>query len=338
LGIYKASLLGVQKKNYLNQSIKVRWNIDAFVFFEITNKGGINMRQDITFTSQGLRCNGWLYIPDNLVPQEKVPAIIMAHGYSAVKEMGLSNFAERFADAGFVTLVFDYRFFGDSEGEPRCQLFPLEQQEDYRNAITWIRDQPQVDHQRIGIWGTSYSGGIVLYVGTFDKRVKAIVALVPSAMNCENRRGMDPERWDKVGEWLIQDRIKRYKTGKINYFKVVAPEGEPCVLSQPGTYEAFMELSKLAPNWRNQVTIESLEKQREFDPISLIHMIAPTPLLMIPAEYDNLIPIEFVVSAYERALEPKSIKILPCDHFGIYTEPWAIEAVEAAIKWFKSYL
>ena len=304
----------------------------------MVEKVEINLRQDITFMSEGLRCSGWLYIPDNLAPEEKAPAIIMAHGYTAVKEAGLSYFAERFADAGFVTLVFDYRYFGDSEGEPRSQLFPLQQQEDYRNAITWISDHPQVDPQRIGIWGTSYSGGLVLYVGIFDKRVKAIVAQVPSAINCEARRKMDPERWDKVGKWLIQDRIERYRTGKINYIKVVAPEGEPCVLSAPGTYEAYMEISKNAPNWSNQLTVESLEKQREFDPTSLIHMIAPTPLLMIPAEHDNLLPLDAVVSSYERALEPKSIKILPCAHFDVYTEPWAKEAVEAAVDWFKTHL
>jgi dipeptidyl aminopeptidase/acylaminoacyl peptidase len=66
------------------------------------------MRQDITFMSQGLRCSGWLYEPDNLAPDEKVSAIVMTHGYSAVKEMGLSTYAEEFVDAGFVTLVFDY--------------------------------------------------------------------------------------------------------------------------------------------------------------------------------------------------------------------------------------
>ncbi len=296
------------------------------------------MRQDITFISEGLHCSGWLYIPDNLASEDKAPCIVMAPGYSAVKEMGSSYFAERFADAGFVTLVFDYRYFGDSEGEPRGQLFPLEQQEDYRNAITWISDHSQIDPMRIGIWGSSYSGGLVLYVGIFDKRVKAIVAQVPSAMNCEARRAMNPERWDSVGKWLIQDRTERYRTSKINYIKVVAPEGEPCVLSQPGTYEAYMDISKTAPNWRNQITVQSLEKQREFDPVSLIHMISPTPLLMIPAEHDNLLPLDPVVSSYERALEPKSIKILPCAHFDVYKEPWSVEAVEAAIDWFKTHL
>lgn len=77
------------------------------------------MRQDITFTSQGLRCSGWLYVPNDPPVEQKMPGIVMAHGYSGVKEMYLSNFAERFVGAGFITLVFDYRYCGGSEGEPR---------------------------------------------------------------------------------------------------------------------------------------------------------------------------------------------------------------------------
>ncbi len=308
------------------------------LFFVNISKEGIKLRQNIKFMSQGLQCSGLLYIPDNLNPDEKVPAIVMAHGYSAVKEMGLSKYAERFVDAGFVTLIFDYRYFGDSMGEPRGQLFPLEQQEDYRNAITWLSDHPHVDPHRIGIWGTSFSGGLVLYVGIFDKRVKAIVAQVPSTSNWETRRRNNKERFDKVSELYIQDRIERYRTGKIKYVKVVAPEGEPCVLSQAESYKFFMEANKLAPNWRNQITYESLEKQREFDPISLIHMIAPTSLLIIAAEYDELIPLKAPVSAYKHALEPKSIKILPCSHFDIYTEPWVVEAAKAAVDWYKAHL
>jgi fermentation-respiration switch protein FrsA (DUF1100 family) len=94
------------------------------------------MRQNITFISQDLNCDGGLYVPDSLVQGQKAPTIIMAHGFSAVKEMGLPDFAEQFAAAGFVSLAFDYRCFGDSEGEPRSQLFPLHQVEDLRDAIT----------------------------------------------------------------------------------------------------------------------------------------------------------------------------------------------------------
>src|SRR5579883_1809426 len=109
------------------------------------------MRRDVTFLSQGLRCAGWLYLPDDLSSQDRRPAIVMAHGFTGVKEMDMPRFAERFVAAGFVTLVFDYRYFGASEGEPRCQLFPQAQIEDYRNAITWLSLQPEVDPERIGI-------------------------------------------------------------------------------------------------------------------------------------------------------------------------------------------
>ena len=88
------------------------------------------MWKDITFNSKGLKCRGWLYAPDDIDTNQKVPTIIMAHGFSAVKEQALPGYAERFAEAGFVTLLFDYRFFGSSDGEPRCQLFPLEMVED----------------------------------------------------------------------------------------------------------------------------------------------------------------------------------------------------------------
>jgi fermentation-respiration switch protein FrsA (DUF1100 family) len=297
------------------------------------------MRQDITFTSKGLRCSGWLYVPDDLPAGQKMPAIVMAHGFSAVKEMHLSNFAERFVIAGFITLVFDYRYFGTSEGEPRGQFFPHEQIEDYRNAITWISDHPQVDPERIGVWGTSKSGGHVLYLAAYDKRIKAVVAQVPSVISPEARRRRDPEKYDKLGAFLIQDRITRYKTGLINYFKVVAPEGDPCVLGTTEAYEWFMQATRIAPNWRNQVTVESLEKEREFDPLGPIQLIAPTPLLMINAEYDTLALPDLVASAYERALEPKSMLLLACRHFDVYNmEPWLSKAAGAAVEWFTNYL
>ena len=87
------------------------------------------MRKGITFTSKGLRCSGWLYVPDDLKSGQKAAAIVMNNGLTGVKEAILPDYAERFVAAGFVTLVFDYRFFGDSEGEPRSQVFPLEMAE-----------------------------------------------------------------------------------------------------------------------------------------------------------------------------------------------------------------
>src|SRR5690349_4082089 len=170
-------------------------------------------RADVTFTSRGVLCAGWLYRPDGLPAGRRAPAVILAHGFSAVKEMGLAAFAESFAAAGFVALVFDYRYFGASGGEPRGQVFAAEQIEGVRNALTWLEDQDGVDPERIGLWGTSFGGGVVTYTATFDRRVKAVVAQVVSFLNPLARQAMNPARWASVGEFLLQDRRERYRTG-----------------------------------------------------------------------------------------------------------------------------
>ena len=262
----------------------------------------------------------------------------MAHGFSGVKEQGLPQVAERFVAAGFVTLVFDYRFFGDSEGEPRNQLFPLEMVEDYRNAITWVSEQKEVDPRRIGIWGTSYSGGLVLYTGIFDRRVKAVVAQVPAIFSPGYRHAMNPAQWDTEDDLLLQDRIERYRNGAINYVKVVAPEGEPCMFPWKEAYDFFMSTKEFAPNWRNQLTMESREKIREFDTISSVHLLSPTPLLLITAENDSLVPYDTIMTVYNKISEPKAIANLPITHFDIYREPWLSKAAGTAINWYRKHL
>jgi fermentation-respiration switch protein FrsA (DUF1100 family) len=278
-----------------------------------------------------------LFIPDGL-GRLKAPAIVMAHGLSAVKEQALPDYAAKFADAGFVTLVFDYRFFGESDGEPRCQLFPLEMIEDYRNAITWLSARPEVDPDRIGVWGTSFSGGYVLYLGSYDRRVKAVVAQVPHVSSPESRRARSPERWESDSQAMIRDRVERYRTGAVNYVKVVAPQGEPCMISGKRAYDFFTGSAAAAPNWRNQLTRESLERIREFDPAGAISLMAPTPLLIIAAENDELIPFGTVKDVYERAGNPKAMHTLPVTHFEVYYDPWLSKAAGAAIDWFESYL
>ena len=298
------------------------------------------MRRDVTFTSQGLQCAGWLYVPDGLPAGKKALTIVMAHGFSAVKEMYLPNFAERFAAAGFVCLVFDYRYFGDSQGAPRGQLFPHEQIEDYRNAITWVSDQPEVDPERIGVWGTSYSGAHVLRLSAFDRRIKAVVAQVPLANGWENALRLNrPDLFAEFIQFLIRDRVERYKTGAVNYLAVVAPEGKPSVLPTPESYEWFTQAGKtIAPNWRNEVTVESVEKFLEYDPAGAIHLISPTPLLMVVAAKDTLTPTDLAVAAYERALEPKKLVLLSGRHFDAYTPPVVEESAGAALEWFEEHL
>ena len=135
------------------------------------------MHTDIMFkTTDGTTLRGWHYVPGG---RGKHPTIVMAHGFSAVKEMYLDKYAEAFAHAGFASLVYDNRNFGASDGEPRQEIDPWLQVRDYSDAITYARTLEQTDAARMGIWGSSYSGAHVLVVAAIDRRVKCVVSQVP---------------------------------------------------------------------------------------------------------------------------------------------------------------
>ena len=299
------------------------------------------MRQDIEFPSRGMKCRGWLYVPDESPVKQPMPAIVMAHGISAVKEMfQLSSYAERFEEAGFVTLVFDYRFLGASDGSPRGQIIPHEQQEDIRNAITWLSLLPEVDADRIGVWGTSLGGGHVLHLAAFDRRIKTVVAQVPTinpVKQIVHRSGEDGLK--QFLGMFATDRTQRFEDGTVNYMKIVGLPGELSVLNTPDAYEAMMTQAAGAPDWINQVTLESLENYVEYVPTANIELISPTPLLMVLAEQDYIIPVALARAAFDRAGGPKKLEVIPCGHFEVYvTEPWFSKAVNSMAQWYTKYL
>ena len=297
-------------------------------------------RQDVTFTSVGKKLVGWLYVPAGLKQGEKRPAIVMAHGWSAVKEMYLDDFAAKFANGGFVVLVFDYRTFGDSEGEPRSHIDPSMQLEDYKNAITWATLQTMVDATRIGIWGSSYSGAHVLHLAAFDRRVKCAVAQVPLVNATDNfRRLVRADHFPGTQAWLAADRAEEYTTGKINYLPVVDEQGKPSALPTQDSYDWFIKAGKTrAPKWENRQTVRSLELALEYNPGANIHLISPTPLMMIVAQNDVLTPTDLAIEAFGRAREPKQLVILSGGHFDAYTGPGFQQSSTPALSWFRQHL
>src|SRR5579864_6221258 len=133
-------------------------------------------RIDITFDSQGASCAAWLYYPDSAGPY---PCVILASGFGAIREMHLHAYAERFVQAGLAALVFDYRHFGASTGEPR-QLLDIKQQlADWTAAISYVRTLDDIDPERIALWGSSFSGGHVIELAARDQHIAAVVAQVP---------------------------------------------------------------------------------------------------------------------------------------------------------------
>jgi fermentation-respiration switch protein FrsA (DUF1100 family) len=296
------------------------------------------VREDVAFEAEGVTLRGWFYRPDEAT--RPVPTVVMAHGFSAVKEMYLDRFAEVFAAAGFGVLVYDNRNFGASDGEPRQEIDPWAQVRDYRHAITWVRTRPDVDPDRIGIWGSSYSGGHVLVVAAVDRRVKCVVSQVPLISGHENFRRL--VRADFVAAMQAQfqkDREARYRGEPPAMVPVVSPDPmAPAALPTPDSWEWFSETGRTrAPAWRNEVTLRSVEAFSEYEPGTYVPWISPTPLLLVVAAGDHLVPADLALQAYERALEPKRLVLLPGGHFDAYVKDFAV-ASTAARDWFREHL
>jgi fermentation-respiration switch protein FrsA (DUF1100 family) len=296
------------------------------------------MREDVEFTSAGLTLRGWLYRPEG--DHGDRPAVVMSHGFSAVKEQGLDGFAERFADAGLVVLAFDHRHLGASDGDERGRIVFQEQHDDTRAALTWLSQQPGVDVERIGLWGSSYSGAHAVFLGAFDPRVKVVVSQVPgldvvgTLVAVAGREGLA----GYLGP-LAEDHARRNAGEASAPIPVVAPEGEPCVLATPDSYEWFMASRSHAPNWLNQTTLESVARAAEYKAGAFIDLIAPKPLLVVAAVADSLVPIELVRDALSRAGEPKKLIELDCGHFDVYPGGTHHDAAAgAATEWFTTHL
>jgi len=297
------------------------------------------MRKDIEFkTDDGVMLRGWHYTPDGATGA--VPTIVMAHGYSAVKEMYLDKFAEIFAASGLGAIVFDNRNFGASDGEPRQEIDPWQQIRDYRDAITFARTLRSVDSDRIGVWGSSYSGAHVLVIGAIDRRVKCVVAQVPLISGHRNaRRLIRADVIASVQALLQEDREKRYSGEAPGMIAVVSDDPSvPCALPTPDSYKWFTETYKSrAPSWRNEVTLRSIETFLEYEPGAYVAQISPTPLLMVVAAKDHLTVADEALAAYEQALEPKKLALLHGGHFEAYVEAFD-EASGAACEWFVAHL
>ena len=297
------------------------------------------MRKDIEFKTQdGLTLKGWHYLPDRL--SGKAPTIVMAHGFSAVKEMYLDKFAEAFAAAGLAALVFDNRNFGASGGEPRQEIDPWRQVSDYRDAITFAETLPETDAAHIGIWGSSYSGGHVLVVGAIDRRVKCVVGQVPLISGHRNaRRLIRADFWPGLNGMFEDDRRNRYAGKPPAMIPVVAENpAAPSALPTADSWAWFTETGKTrAPSWRNEVTLRSVEMFTEYEPGAYVGYISPTPLLLVVAQGDHLTVADEALAAYERALEPKKLEILAGGHFDAYVKDFEAAAVPAR-DWFVAHL
>ena len=290
--------------------------------------------RNVEFFSGGLKLAGVLYLPDGRT--ERAAGIVLCQGYTGTKEMFLPILAQAFSEAGCACLIFDYRGWGESEGE-RGRLFPLEQVQDIRSALTFLSGQETVDAGRLGLYGTSFGGANVVHVGAVDARVKCIVASLAIG---------NGQRWlrslRRLWEWkeflglIEQDRRERVLSGrsrKMKAFEVVPPDPMMVELMAAATESGVFS------NEVVELTLESVEAIMEYFPEDVVGEIAGRPILFIHAGDDILVSPEEARSLYSRAGEPKQLLLLPgVSHVDFYLGDALDQVTDASLKWFRRYL
>ena len=256
---------------------------------------------------------------------KKLPAIIMCHGWGGTAR-ALRSDAVVFARAGYLVVTFDYRGWGASDGrvirsseknedgsgpkvkEIREVVDPIEQTTDLLNAIHWVQAEEQCDRGRIGLWGSSFSGGHVVYAAARDPRVKATVSQVPAF---DGRWAIGSSRMRKATYTGATQRAR----GKAGY-----PEpGSPSIGKLKG-----------AP---------ILEKIGRYAPVEDAARLKGCAALFILAENEELFDNkEHGILAHSRAPEPRKLVIVPeIKHYGIYREAKK-QAQKLAIEWYDEHL
>jgi len=273
-------------------------------------------RSDIEFLSSNVRCAAWYYRP--VCTSSSLPCVVMAHGFSAVRDQRLDAYAERFTEAGMAVLLFDYRHFGESDGAPRQLLNVRRQLQDWTAAIACARSLPDVDPKRIALFGSSLSGGHVLSMAARDPDIAAAVAQVPT---CDGLRNLPPLGLAHLSRLTLAglyDAV-RALVGLSPFY--IAAAGRPGTLSVMATPEALPWFETVTPansSWVNRVCARIALVYGTYRPISGVHKIKCPSLYCIGEKDTHLAPAYLALEAANRT-PAAEVKTYPCDHFGLYT-------------------
>jgi fermentation-respiration switch protein FrsA (DUF1100 family) len=263
----------------------------------------------------------------------------MAHGYAGIREHGLHGFAQVFADAGFVVLVHDHRGFGVSDGLPRFDVDPWRQIADWRYAISYLESHPSVDADRIGLWGTSYAGGHALVLGATDRRLKAVVAQVPTISGYEQgQRRVAPDQVAGLEASFIDDDRRQFAGEPPATQLVVSPDpATPAAYHSPEAVAFYSQPVPEGVQYENKVTVRSSRAARMYEPGQWVSRVSPTPLLMIVGLADTVTLTDTGLAAYQRALQPKKLVTIAGGHFDAYLSYFE-QSSSAARDWFVDHL
>jgi len=276
-------------------------------------------REDTTFDSHGLACAAWLYRPEGV---ERPPIIVMGHGFAAIRALRLAAYAERFAEAGFAVLVFDYRGWGDSPGQPRRVLDIGGQQDDWRAALAYARALDGVDSTRVVAWGTSFGAGHVLSIAAKDHGLAAIVTQVPHISGPASAFARSPVLVARLVFAGLRDQLGAAFGRQPLRLPAAAEPGTLAMMNVPdaetiGKRLAGDRYEELLP--QNDVAARIALRVPFYSPGRSAKKIAAPSLVQL-AKGDAVTPYEVALKAAQRIPQGEVLSY-DCGHFDPYVDP-----------------
>ena len=260
----------------------------------------------------------------------------MAHGFSGTRELRLDAYAERFCAAGLGVLVFDYRSFGASTGEPRQVIDIAAQHDDYRAAVAFARGLDWADRTRIALFGTSFSGGHVLAVAAGDADVAAVVSQCPFTDGPASLRSLGPAAALRMTLAGLRDQLRALRGQPPYYIPAIGPPGSRAVMDTPDSEPGMRALMPEETLWRNQIAARIALRVGVYRPGRDAKRIS-CPVLFCVCDHDSLAPAAATVRHAERAPHAR-VKRYPIGHFDIYVGEWFERAVTDQTQFLVEHL
>jgi uncharacterized protein len=272
----------------------------------------------------------------------QLPAVVFTGPFTGVKEQVAGLYADRLAQRGLVTLAFDHRNFGASDGDRRQHEDPAGKLDDLSAATSFLANHDNVDANRIGCVGICMGGGYALKHSAFDRRIKAL-AVVAAAFNDPKvmRDGIGDDAYRQMMGAFAQIAGREHLTGAIDYIKAVsAVDGEDAAMPGAEPFEYYGTARSSASGWRNEMTRLSVRELLTTDLAMGADFIGPTPTLIIHGTTDNFCSPAGAQNAYDRIDGTKELLWLETsNHIDLYDNPVFVDpAIDRIAEWMAEYL
>ena len=284
------------------------------------------------FESGGVRCRGWFHRPDGDPP---FACVVLAHGFGAAPNGPLGHIARHFANAGLAAFAFDFRNFGASDGEPRQVLEIARQLQDWTSAIARVRSRDDVDPERVGLWGSSLTGGEVLCLAAQDHRIAAAVAQAPYCDGLSIARAAGLRHNLRMAPAVVLDLISKRTRRPPHLIDAMGPPGAPAAISTRFADLYGRTLEQL-PAWPNKVAARVLLDLYRFRPVSAAREIR-CPLLVVVSYIDRVAPPGPAVRAAQ-GLPYVELAMFEARHFDLYSGDAGRRALQTETRFLVHHL